>query len=59
MDDIKAVAEAVHGGEAILKVIIETALLSDVEQHSEHVAAEPSLLAPRLRELVQQAIDGL
>jgi deoxyribose-phosphate aldolase len=29
VDDIKAVAEAVHGGEAILKVIIETALLSD------------------------------
>ncbi|RAM36688.1 deoxyribose-phosphate aldolase [Arthrobacter globiformis] len=29
VDDIKAVAEAVHQGEAILKVIIETALLSD------------------------------
>jgi deoxyribose-phosphate aldolase len=29
VDDIKTVAEAVHAGEAILKVIIETALLSD------------------------------
>jgi deoxyribose-phosphate aldolase len=29
VDDIKAVAEAVHAGEAILKVIIETGLLSD------------------------------
>jgi deoxyribose-phosphate aldolase len=29
VDDIKAVAETVHAGEAILKVIIETALLSD------------------------------
>ena len=29
VDDIRAVAEAVHQGEAILKVIIETALLSD------------------------------
>ena len=29
VDDIAAVAEAVHEGEAILKVIIETALLSD------------------------------
>jgi deoxyribose-phosphate aldolase len=29
VDDITAVAEAVHAGEAILKVIIETALLND------------------------------
>jgi deoxyribose-phosphate aldolase len=29
VDDIRTVAEAVHAGEAILKVIIETALLSD------------------------------
>ncbi|MFE5839491.1 deoxyribose-phosphate aldolase [Arthrobacter sp. NPDC056493] len=29
VDDINAVAEAVHAGESILKVIIETALLSD------------------------------
>ena len=29
MEDITAVAEAVHGGGAILKVIIETALLTD------------------------------
>lgn len=32
VDDIKAVAEAVHTGEAILKVIIETALLNDAQK---------------------------
>jgi deoxyribose-phosphate aldolase len=32
VDDIRAVAEAVHGGDAILKVIIETALLSDPQK---------------------------
>jgi deoxyribose-phosphate aldolase len=32
VDDITAVAEAVHAGEAILKVIIETALLSDAQK---------------------------
>ncbi|MBT2514062.1 deoxyribose-phosphate aldolase [Arthrobacter sp. ISL-30] len=32
VDDITAVAEAVHAGEAILKVIIETALLSDEQK---------------------------
>ncbi|WP_120522804.1 deoxyribose-phosphate aldolase [Arthrobacter celericrescens] len=32
VDDITAVAEAVHAGEAILKVIIETALLSDTQK---------------------------
>jgi deoxyribose-phosphate aldolase len=32
VDEITAVAEAVHAGEAILKVIIETALLSDAQK---------------------------
>jgi deoxyribose-phosphate aldolase len=32
VDDITAVTEAVHAGEAILKVIIETALLSDSQK---------------------------
>jgi len=32
VDDITAVAEAVHAGDAILKVIIETALLSDAQK---------------------------
>ncbi|MEZ2389749.1 deoxyribose-phosphate aldolase [bacterium RCC_150] len=32
VDDIKAVAEAVHAGEAILKVIIETSLLNDEQK---------------------------
>ncbi|MHC6591094.1 deoxyribose-phosphate aldolase [Arthrobacter sp. C152] len=32
VEDIAAVAEAVHGGGAILKVIIETALLSDAQK---------------------------
>ncbi|WP_426302629.1 deoxyribose-phosphate aldolase [Arthrobacter sp. R-11] len=32
VDDITAVGEAVHAGEAILKVIIETALLSDAQK---------------------------
>jgi len=32
IDDIKAVAEAVHASDAILKVIIETALLSDSQK---------------------------
>lgn len=32
VDDIRAVAETVHAGEAILKVIIETALLDDAQK---------------------------
>jgi deoxyribose-phosphate aldolase len=32
VDDIKAVAETVHAGEAILKVIIETSMLSDEQK---------------------------
>ncbi|MBT1002496.1 deoxyribose-phosphate aldolase [Paenarthrobacter sp. DKR-5] len=32
VDDIRAVAEAVHAGRAILKVIIETALLTDEQK---------------------------
>ena len=32
IDDIKAVAEAVHASDAILKVIIETALLDDAQK---------------------------
>jgi deoxyribose-phosphate aldolase len=32
VDDIRAVAEAVHAGDAVLKVIIETALLSDAQK---------------------------
>lgn len=32
MDDIRAVSEAVHAGEAILKVIIETSMLTDEQK---------------------------
>ena len=39
-DDIRAVAEAVHEGRAILKVIIETALLSDEEKVAACVLAK-------------------
>jgi len=39
-DDIRAVAETVHDGRAILKVILETALLSDEEKIAGCVAAK-------------------
>jgi deoxyribose-phosphate aldolase len=39
-DDIRAVAEAAHDGRAILKVILETALLTDEEKVAACVAAK-------------------
>ena len=48
VDDITAVADAVHEGGAILKVIIETALLGDAQKM---LACEPPRWRPgRLRE---------